>query len=267
MAWQLLAGMLGIVSIALYASGQEQPRVVGAVAALVAGGSVLVGTLLGVLFGGARPGRRPDGGAPTHFEQISDWLTKILVGVALTQLTSMGEHLESLGARLAPSLGGGSAGEVVGGAIALYFSLAGFLFAYVAAASRREPLGLQPALPLPAPPVRPADDAPEPAAVPPAPSAAALEERIAMKTELITQMRSAGIEGIELARVYGERAELRVAQSRLLRDAGEVDAAAEEVATAEGDLMQAQALAPAVADALREAPWFAALEEWRGANA
>lgn len=266
MAWPLLAGTLGIVAIALYASGQEQARVVGAVAALVAGGSVLVGTLLGVLFGGARPGRRPEGGVPTHFEQISDWLTKILVGLGLTQLGRLGDHLESLGTKLAPSLGGGPAGEVVGGALALYFSLAGFLFAYLAAAHRRERDGVQPVLPavvLASEAEAAADRSPGPAE----PSGAALTERIATKTELIERMRAAGVEGVELARVFGERAELRVARGRALRDVGDDVAAAEEAATAEGDLMQAQALAPAVAAALREAPWFAALEEWRGANA
>ena len=60
--------------------------------------------------------RPTDGAAPyggnTSLEQISDWLTKILVGVGLTQLANIPDGLNSLGEFLAPGLGNLPGAEV-----------------------------------------------------------------------------------------------------------------------------------------------------------
>src|SRR5690349_18031210 len=90
---------LGLVGIAVYAWHKNSSSVF-AVALLVAGAAFLGGALLGFLFGiprllandAAAPPAPAVGGASepparspyapnTNLEQISDWLTKILVGV------------------------------------------------------------------------------------------------------------------------------------------------------------------------------------------
>ncbi|HYO46925.1 MAG TPA: hypothetical protein VEY33_09595 [Gemmatimonadota bacterium] len=122
------------------------------VALLVAGALALVGALLGFLFGIPRAlqaGETPVGqtrgtgqgasstsqnvtyGANTNLEQISDWLTKILVGVGLTQLNDLPDGLQDLAGFLSPGLGVVPRSEVLATAIVLYFSICGFLFGYL----------------------------------------------------------------------------------------------------------------------------------------
>jgi hypothetical protein len=67
----------------------------------------------------------------TNLEQISDWLTKILVGVGLTQLGNIGEAASAWAGFVGPALGGGPAGEVVSLALTGYYLAAGFLLGYV----------------------------------------------------------------------------------------------------------------------------------------
>lgn len=112
-----------------------------AVAALVAGGAFLVGGLLGFLFGIPRSlagpeaaeerattgGYRPN----TNLEQISDWLTKILVGVGLVQFTTFAQHAGDLVTFLGPALGGDPLGESFAGATLVVYSVSGFLAFYL----------------------------------------------------------------------------------------------------------------------------------------
>lgn len=119
---------------------------------LVAGASLLVGGALGFLFGVPRAVQRQEApatsvgsaererqetptpvryGANTNLEEISDWLTKILVGVGLTQLRAIPEAVASLGQYVAPRLGTDPANEVFAICVMLYFAIAGFLFAYL----------------------------------------------------------------------------------------------------------------------------------------
>ncbi len=68
--------------------------------------SLLVGVLFGFLFGIPRLNRnydpRGDGGRTTKYmpntnlEDVSDWLTKIIIGVTLTQLTNIPGYLQSI---------------------------------------------------------------------------------------------------------------------------------------------------------------------------
>lgn len=70
----------------------------------------------------------------TNLEQISDWLTKILVGVGLTQLTQLPEAIQSVSEFLSSTMGtcdDGYASPAVIGAILIYFSVAGFLTGYL----------------------------------------------------------------------------------------------------------------------------------------
>jgi hypothetical protein len=75
----------------------------------------------------------------TNLEQISDWLTKVLVGVGLTQLNSIPTKLHALGVVLGPAMGdtGLSSSDTVGPggwvgvALALFFCIDGFLYGYL----------------------------------------------------------------------------------------------------------------------------------------
>lgn len=68
--------------------------------------------------------------------QISDWLTKIIVGVGLTKLYDIPKYLYRIGEKLGTSILGGedrddSFGTNVSVAIILYFSILGFMMVYI----------------------------------------------------------------------------------------------------------------------------------------
>jgi hypothetical protein len=103
---------------------------------MLAGASAFVCAVLGFLFGIPRAAQenleaneadRARYRGNTNLEQISDWLTKILVGVGLTQLTELPSFLSRLGDYFNPLLGSGPFAV----AIILYFAANGFLFGYL----------------------------------------------------------------------------------------------------------------------------------------
>jgi len=120
---------------------------------LLAGSALLGGAFLGFLFGIPRslqqqnvpesasspnasatsPGAsgRAAYGANTSLEQISDWLTKILVGVGLTQLTSLPSALRQFADFANPGLGGFETSGVFAVALLVYFLICGFLMSYL----------------------------------------------------------------------------------------------------------------------------------------
>ena len=145
--------IVGIVGIWIYARHIDSGSVF-AVGLLVAGASLLVGSLFGLLFGiprwlatdNATPPPTPqgaNGGAVTNdqsagrytpntnLEQISDWLTKALVGVGLVELKSLANAMESLTNFLKPGLGGKPSSPVFAGALVVGYSITGFILAYL----------------------------------------------------------------------------------------------------------------------------------------
>lgn len=107
---------------------------------LLSGASLLVGGALGFLFGIPRT-LQPDESsdvqstvnyrANTNLEQISDWLTKMLVGVGLTQLPAIPEELRRIGKSIAPALGDTPSAPVMAVSILIFFAAAGFLFGFL----------------------------------------------------------------------------------------------------------------------------------------
>lgn len=99
---------------------------------LLAVASFVIGGLGGFIFG--VPTFLQDGNASLkyndNFAQISDWLTKIIVGVGLTQLTKIPPKVTELGNALAPAFGNGQAGVVLSLCIVFYFLTLGFLSLY-----------------------------------------------------------------------------------------------------------------------------------------
>lgn len=119
---------------------------------LISGASFLVGGLAGFLFGIPRSLEQelqnPSGSAGknepeieksekikyrpnTNLEEISDWLTKILVGVGLTQIAAIREGLRRVGAAMGPVLGGSPGGEVFSLGILIYFPVCGFFIGFL----------------------------------------------------------------------------------------------------------------------------------------
>ena len=67
----------------------------------------------------------------TSLEQISDWLTKILVGVGLTQLANVPRGLNDLGTFLAPGLGGFPGANIFAIGVVVFAVLIGFFLSYL----------------------------------------------------------------------------------------------------------------------------------------
>ncbi len=137
----LIIMVLGLLGVLAYATSQGQitGSVVG-IGLLIAGASVLIGGLLGFLFGIPRTlqsdaldnnSRAVAYRANTNLEQISDWLTKILVGVGLTQISALPETLGKLSEAVKAGLGNQDNSPVFGLAIILYYLVAGFLFGFL----------------------------------------------------------------------------------------------------------------------------------------
>jgi len=135
---------IGVLAIFLFAFGDNAPAqgvsVLGTALAISCA-SMVIGSLAGFLFGIPRTfqnhdepvsrSKEPEYRPNTNLEQISDWLTKILVGVGLTQMAVIPKKLWNISDRLAPGLGGqpGSAG--FGLILIIFFSVAGFLVGYM----------------------------------------------------------------------------------------------------------------------------------------
>nr|BFD92645.1 hypothetical protein KitaXyl93_40050 [Kitasatospora sp. Xyl93] len=129
-----VAAGTGLLGLVLFALGRKHAWQALGGGLVVVGASVVLGGGLGFLFGvprvrgGAGAGEPPGSYAPnTNLEQVSDWLTKVLLGVGLTQLGSLGRRLHDLGAALAPALGGGEGVAPFAAALVLYFLVLGFL--------------------------------------------------------------------------------------------------------------------------------------------
>lgn len=141
--------VLGLLVYAAFQPGEGSFATVFTVALLLATSCLLIGGLVGFLFGiprslqqgeaeaeegaaeGGRDRRRSGYRANTNLEQISDWLTKILVGVGLTQLGEVRSTLDSLAGFFGPPLGGAPAGGPFAVVVAVTFLTCGFLVGYL----------------------------------------------------------------------------------------------------------------------------------------
>ncbi|HUD88419.1 MAG TPA: MauE/DoxX family redox-associated membrane protein, partial [Xanthobacteraceae bacterium] len=118
----LMSNCAGFLAIIIGASGQR------ATASLWAMMCIATGALIGFLFAVPRVNPQVRSNAAlvinTNIEQVSDWLTKILVGVGLINFKEIAQFLDRLSGELAPSLGTEAA--PVGKPFAL--SLIGYFF-------------------------------------------------------------------------------------------------------------------------------------------
>ena len=153
LAGAMLLGVLAIVAYAIHVGGSQDFLTILSVGVFVAGAAAFVGGTLGFLFGIPRTlqsdvngsgavvqaagandeslSRRIEYRANTNLEQISDWLTKILVGVGLTQISQIREGLGSLALFVSKGLGAHGPSEVFALALLSYSTVLGFLFGYL----------------------------------------------------------------------------------------------------------------------------------------
>jgi hypothetical protein len=134
-----LAGS-GLLSLVLYASRCAEPVSVIGAGLLITGAVSAAGGALGFLFGIPRAiashaeespasavSPRPVYVANTNLEQVSDWLTKLLIGAGLTQLGSLGGQFRRLVLGLAPTLGDRHDSAVFAAALVTEFLVLSFL--------------------------------------------------------------------------------------------------------------------------------------------
>jgi hypothetical protein len=146
----IIAGSLGVVGLGIYASQAPNGWTVFAAGLMFALSAGAVGGFVGFLFGVPRTVSsestpptiegKPSFAAitgvvrpSTNLEQISDWLTKILVGATLVQLGTIGSGAARLFRAVAPALGDKPHSTAFAGALFIYFSLLGFPFGWLRA--------------------------------------------------------------------------------------------------------------------------------------
>jgi len=131
----------GLLGLALYSAASEDRLAALGGGLMVAATFAVAGGGLGFLFGIPRLLTSGAAAHPTdqsatstasyapntNLEQVSDWLTKILLGAGLTQIGSLPHRLRQLGDALAPVVGGDEGAAGFAAALAVYFSVLGFL--------------------------------------------------------------------------------------------------------------------------------------------
>jgi len=140
---------IGVAVLVGFAAAQTgaNPGVVAALGVLTAGAAWITGLLLGFIFGLPQPSARTSTSdqrtygqtesdqasaeAPTNLEHIADWLTKLIVGAGLTQLTKLPGQLDSLANYIGKGMGDVKAYKLFALAICIFFSLCGFLYGYL----------------------------------------------------------------------------------------------------------------------------------------
>lgn len=155
------AGCLGILIYSVNSVGFRNALTFLGTGLMVAGASLLIGGLLGFLFGiprtlqnttpssprkvanddaaNSEQKQPPAAAAPaetdyqanTNLEQISDWLTKILVGVGLTQVREIGAKMNQVAGAVAAALGSPGGNRAFALSLILYYLIIGFLFSYL----------------------------------------------------------------------------------------------------------------------------------------
>ncbi|ADB32708.1 conserved hypothetical protein [Kribbella flavida DSM 17836] len=136
---------VGLLAAVLYAVPRSPGSAFGVIGAAVAtaGAAAACGGVLGFLFGIPKTlqsdqldGKAVRYLANTNLEEISDWLTKIIVGVGLIQIATLPAALRRLGNWLGPLFGGEPHSPAFAIVYAGYFAVSAFLLLYLWTRSR-----------------------------------------------------------------------------------------------------------------------------------
>ena len=102
---------------------------------LVGAAASMLGVLVGFLFGLPRTSADPPPAgrlsSNTNLDQVSDWLTKILVGLGLVQIGRVGSGLNDVAEAVAPGLGDAASAKTFAFALLVYSLITGFLVGYL----------------------------------------------------------------------------------------------------------------------------------------
>jgi hypothetical protein len=127
---------MGVLIICLYsfALGTEKFLSVLSISAIIALTSTIVGAFIGFIFGIPRTPAAKDSeniAANTNLEEISDWITKIIVGVSLVQLNQLSGGIVELGNTLAHGLGDHPSSFVFSVSTMIFYFVGGFFLGYL----------------------------------------------------------------------------------------------------------------------------------------
>jgi len=140
--------VLFVATVILAGLGFWRVAPLGESAEMWGAASMASGAAVGFLFGlprtvqkkrdSAKEGAAAEDGSPDYaqlvnnnLEELSDWLTKILVGLGLTQLARVPSKLQAAAAYIASGLRDPATAAVGASAMIVYFSILGFLSAYL----------------------------------------------------------------------------------------------------------------------------------------
>jgi hypothetical protein len=145
--------LIGLLSLAFPASvkiGQNDwPGALSSIGTglFMAGAATLIGSILGFLFGVPRKnaelrnGHEPDSAQKnlslyqpnTNLEQISDWLTKIIIGIGLIEIKQIIRFFEDIGVYCCPAFAVHPSGEIIAVSISIHYLLVGFIQGFLLA--------------------------------------------------------------------------------------------------------------------------------------
>jgi hypothetical protein len=131
--------VLSFLAVLIFAAASDAAESFGAVFAvggMAAAAALLVGALVGFLFGLPKTLSAADDGNAlmqqnTNLDEISDWLTKILVGLGLVQIGQISDRFGDVADSVASGMGGGNAGHSFALSLLLYSLVDGFMLAYL----------------------------------------------------------------------------------------------------------------------------------------
>lgn len=140
MKYALITGILMVATISFYDAGTPVSDNIRTIISrfgcglLIGGASLSAGGFMGFIFGIPSMVQSPGAMRVKYNDnlvQISDWLTKIIVGVGLTQIGDIPGKVMSLGEYLKWNFGGDAWARNASLAIVFYFLLFGFLMIYL----------------------------------------------------------------------------------------------------------------------------------------
>jgi hypothetical protein len=137
--WLVATPALSLPPIVIYAAsgdlGDANSGSVLAVATMSAGAALAVGGILGFLFALPRTLEQEKGSGllatNSNLDQVSDWLTKILVGLGLIELGRIAHGVGDLGDSMAAALGDEAGAKTFALSILIFSAIDGFLLAYL----------------------------------------------------------------------------------------------------------------------------------------
>jgi hypothetical protein len=139
----LVVPLADLIGVAIYGYARDSASIF-AESFMLAAAAGTTGVLVGFVFSIPRTltseARPPQGSADdqriayqpnTNLEQISDWLTKILVGIGLVQIREIGGLLSAITSTIAPGLGNDDQATAFATVVIIYSLVSGFLAGYL----------------------------------------------------------------------------------------------------------------------------------------